>query len=129
MADAPLREDTMLYRVPVKDSDPSAIHDIWGEDLETKVVDAPEVAQFVNDGWSTHPPHVQAPAKPAAQAALDEAPALRDELDALNGRIADLEADLRAAEELAAAESKAKDEALARVKELEAAAAPSPAKK
>lgn len=128
MADAPLREDTMLYRVPVKDSDPSAIHEIWGKDLETKIVDAPEVAQHVADGWSPYPPHTDAPAKPAAQAALDEAPALQEELDTLRGRIADLEADLKGAEELIASESKAKDEALARVKELEAAAAP-PSKK
>ena len=52
MTDLP-REDTMLYREPALDSDESAIQDIWGRRLETRVVDAPEVPSLLRGGGST----------------------------------------------------------------------------
>lgn len=51
------REDTMLYRKPVPESDEAAIADIWGSKLETRVVDAnaEEFSQMLADGWVRNP--------------------------------------------------------------------------
>jgi hypothetical protein len=53
--DAPLREDTMLYRTPTDDSDENAVQDIWGQRLEIRTVDVSEVADLLNEGWVQHP--------------------------------------------------------------------------
>lgn len=118
---------TMIYRKPVKDSDPLAIQDIWGKPLETRTVDGSEVEGFIADGWVRHPSHIEHP--PAAEEpALDRA-SVDAEVRELHSRIAALEADLKAATELADAESKAKDDALAKVRELTAIKSPEPKSK
>ncbi|MES2902683.1 MAG: hypothetical protein V4696_00715 [Pseudomonadota bacterium] len=133
------REDTMIYRAPTPDS--TDVQDIWGKQLEVKVVDAPEVDGFLADGWVTNPLHIDHPPKsnddaggvvgtPAADA-LAAAEKLIDELTDQNAdltaKLADAETsntaltdNLKAAEELANEESKAKEAALARIAELEA---------
>lgn len=51
------REDTMLYRKATDDSDEHAVFDIWGEKLETRVVDAKsdEFGHLLNEGWVRSP--------------------------------------------------------------------------
>lgn len=131
--DIPVREDTMLYREPTPDSED--VSEIWGKRVETRVVDATEVPGMLREGWFTSPHLLDAPKReqdggfePVRDAA--EADALRAELEAatkaLGGAadaITSLKSDLTAAEDLVATESKAKDAALVRVAELEAAAA------
>jgi hypothetical protein len=116
-----LAESTMIYRKPVEDSDPLAIQDIWGKQLETRTVDASEVEALKGEGWVTHPSHIEHPPKPEEAAGFvpdrKAEAALRAEIATLNERIDALEADLKAATELADAESKAKDEALAKLAE------------
>jgi hypothetical protein len=145
--EAPLREETMLYRTPTEDSDESAIQDIWGQKLETRVVDAAEVADLLADGWVQHPLDLgKAPEQRAGfekvagnelahtRAALETAEKLVKEQDK---RIDDLTrsnialqeqrdkalSDLKAAEELADAETKAKEAALAELAELKSSTA------
>jgi hypothetical protein len=120
MTEETIREDTMLYRVPAKDTDPSTIHNIWGRDLETCTVDASEVEALKKERWVSHPSHIDNPPKPEEAAGFVPDRGKADaELKAAHERIAALESDLKAASELADAESKAKDEALARLKALE----------
>lgn len=113
-----ITEATMLYRKPAEDSDEAQISEVWGSRLETKVVDASEVESHAADGWVTNPAHIDNPPKSVAPVVDTK------EIDALRERIVALEADLKAAQELADGESKAKDEALARVAEIEAKAKP-----
>lgn len=156
MAEEAIREDTMIYRAPTDETE--VITDIWGKNLETRVVDASEVPAMLKDGWVTNPLHIDHPPKPeeaagfvpdrgevdALHATLEEAKkredalaaevaGLKDELKESKERetsivaswteeVGKLKADLKAAEELADGETKAKDEALAKVAELEAAA-------
>jgi uncharacterized protein with von Willebrand factor type A (vWA) domain len=49
------REDTMLYREPTPETDDHAVQDIWGEQLETRVVDASEVPDMLSEGWVKNP--------------------------------------------------------------------------
>lgn len=127
------REDTMIYRAPTKDTQETT--DIWGKNLETRVVDASEVPDMLKDGWVTNPLHIDHPPKPEEAAGFvpdrGEVDALRAQIEeakeresALAAEIDGLKGDLKAAEDLTASETKAKDEALARVAELEAKAKP-----
>src|SRR3954464_6767290 len=121
MTDQIQREDTMIYRTPTKETQETT--DIWGKKLETRVVDATEVPAMLKDGWVTNPLHIDNPPKPEEAAGfvpVSDTKALRAELDEAHQRIAALQTDLQAAEELANSESKAKDAALARIAELEA---------
>jgi hypothetical protein len=149
--DAPLREDTMLYRTPTDDSDENAVQDIWGQRLEIRTVDVSEVADLLNEGWVQHPldlgkkPEERAGfAKVAGKelehtrAALDTAEKLVAELTkerdlSLTSRskaqtlldekarrwrsATSCSSDLKAAEELADGETKAKEAALAELAE------------
>jgi hypothetical protein len=110
------REDTMIYRTPADDSDPQAVSNIWGKDLETRVVDAGEVDAMIGEGWVRDPRHIDNPPK-APVGSVPDKPDPR--IAELEDQVAKLTDDLKAATDLADAESKAKDEALARVKELE----------
>lgn len=163
---ADAREDTMLYREPTDDSDDNQVQDIWGQKLETRIVDASEVPAFISEGWYTHPQEIGGVTRQEADASFDDdrvkrhaGPALeaaeklveeltkerdgltaeRDEavkdrdavrqLAAENGKLADdrqaaiakLTGDLKAAEELADAETKAKEAALAELADIKAA--------
>lgn len=94
------------------------------------MVDASEVPAMLKDGWVTNPIHIDHPPKPEEAAGfvpVSDTKALQDELDAAKERetalaaeVDGLKGDLKAAEELADTESKAKDAALARIAELEA---------
>lgn len=138
-APAVIRDETMLYREPTDGSDEQQISEIWGKKLETRVVDASEVPEMLAAGWVRNPLHIDHPPKPEEAAGFEPANAgLREDVvsaraiaDEAIARLAEaelkierLEADLSAATELADAESKAKDAALARVAELEAAPKP-----
>jgi hypothetical protein len=117
------REDTMLYREPTPES--AEVVDIWGKKLEARVVDASEVSAMLRDGWVTHPRHIDNPPKPEEAAGfvpVSDTKALQEELDAMRATISRLQGDLAAAEQLVASESKAKDEALARIGDLDAPA-------
>jgi len=121
VTDAPaIREDTMIYREPIDGSE--NVQDIWGSQVEVKVVDAPEVAAFLAEGWVTNPEHIKNPPKaPVAKddpriAELEaEVATLRGALKSADEMIVKLQGDLKAATDLADAESKAKDEALAKL--------------
>lgn len=141
---APLREDTMLYREPTADSDENAIQDIWGQRLEVRTVDVSEVADLLEQGWVQHPldlgkkPEERAGFEKVAgkeltntRLALETAEKLVEELtaerDALSKRLTEASeailkvgSDLKAAEELADAETKAKEAALAELATLKA---------
>lgn len=124
-----LREDTMVYRQPTAETDDTTVQDIWGKRLEIRVVDASEVPAMLQDGWVANPQHIDNPPKPEESAGFVPAGSaelgdLRAEVAAAKEVIDTLKSDLTAAEDLVAAESKAKDAALARVAELEAAAKP-----
>lgn len=96
------REDTMIYRAPVPESE--TVTEVWGKQVETKVVDAPEVDGYLADGWVRHPDHIDNPPPPPAAVtkANGEIDALKAENADLKARIAALEAELKAAEELLA---------------------------
>jgi hypothetical protein len=143
---APLREDTMLYREPTADSDENAIQDIWGQRLEVRTVDVSEVADLLEQGWVQHPldlgkkPEERAGFEKVAgkeleqtRLALDTAEKLVGELTAERDALRPVQAmteaseaatrsaaDLKAAEELADAETKAKEAALAELATLKA---------
>jgi hypothetical protein len=117
-----LAEATMIYRKPVTDSDPLAIQDIWGQQLETRTVDASEVNVLKGEGWVTHPSHIEHP--PSADDVPLDRKSVDAELKALRDHISALESDLKAATDLADAESKAKDQALAKITELAAGEKP-----
>lgn len=130
MTDQIQREDTMIYRTPTKETEETT--DIWGKNLETRVVDATEVPDMLKDGWVTNPLHIDHPPKPEEAAGfVPDRGDIRDELEealrregALAAEVDGLKGDLKAAEDLATAESKAKDAALARIAELEAKTKP-----
>jgi hypothetical protein len=111
------REDTMIYRKPAADSDPLAISNIWGNDLETRVVDAGEVDGMIGEGWVRDPRHIDNPPKAPVGSVPDKADPRIAELEEQVARLTD---DLKAATDLADAESKAKDQALAKITELTA---------
>lgn len=125
--------DQMLYRKP-ENPDAEGVTEIWGKKLETKIVDANDVPAMLEQGWATHPNHIDNPPANVPSPSLSDA--LQSSNDQLQGdldearralveereRVSILEGDLKAAQDLCAEESKAKDAALARVAELEAAA-------
>lgn len=121
MTDQIQREDTMIYRAPTKETQETT--DIWGKSLETRVVDATEVPDMLKDGWVTNPLHLDHPPKPEEAAGfVPDNSGIKAELEAalkreaaLAAEVAGLKGDLKAAEELTAAETKAKDEALAQL--------------
>lgn len=113
------RDETMLYRKPTKETDENAVSEIWGHRLETRVVDASEVPSLLSEGWVEHPMDLTGERKPevkAAKADNSEPVATKEALATAEQLIAKLTdengkliADLKAAEELAEAETKAKD--------------------
>jgi hypothetical protein len=149
---APLREDTMLYREPTADSDENAIQDIWGQRLEVRTVDVSEVADLLEQGWVQHP--LDLGKKPEERAgfdkvagkeleqtrlALETAEKLVGEQDTrikqltdanidLQGQRDQARADQAAAEQLADAETKAKEAALAELAALKSSNASTKAK-
>lgn len=129
-------EETMLYREPTSDSDPEAVQDIWGEKLETLVVDASRVPELLGQGWATHPgdvgkspeeradfERVHGTADAAIEALKDDIEGLTAERDTLRAENARLAADLKAAEDLADAETRAKESLQSELNALKAGAA------
>lgn len=90
-----LREDTMIYRAPTPESEETAVQDIWGKQLETRVVDASEVPAMLKDGWYRSPadigrepkPEEAAGFVPVKGAALETAEKLIDELTRENAAL------------------------------------------
>lgn len=142
---ADMREDTMIYREPTTDSDENAVQDIWGRQLEVMTVDASEVQGFLSAGWVQHPldlgkkpeeiegfkrePRAADKELAETRLALETAEKmLGEKTKAMENLVAsnlELQAqrdkaqnDQKAAEELADAESKAKDAALAELQAL-----------
>ena len=145
-----VRDETMLYRAPTPETDDKAVSDIWGRRLETRVVDTADVAGLLAEGWVRNPmdladtpggegmERVVGKQEQATREALDtadkllaeqerriaeleaERDAVRDELKAASEAGVKLAQDLKAAEELADAETKAKEAALAELTELKA---------
>lgn len=130
MTEVAQAETTMLYRKPTSESDEGAVQDIWGKKLETRVVEASEVPAMISEGWVTHPMNVGK--KPEELAGFTrelggQEALLREALESEKKLVAELvdknqklEGDLKAAEELANAESKEKEAALAQLAELTA---------
>jgi chromosome segregation ATPase len=114
--DAPAREDTMIYRLPAADSVETAIQEIWGKRLEVRVVDSPEVADLLKEGWVTHPLDLDKPSAPQSQVADDPigpegAPTLADEMKAKDDAI-------EAAEQLIEALTKERDALTSDLKDM-----------
>lgn len=125
---APTSEKTMLYREPTGDSDQQSLQDIWGRELETRVVNASEVPNLLADGWVQHP--LDLGKKPEERAGfsrvasgelqltrdeLDAAQNLADELTAENGK---LKAEIDETKQFLEAEVDLRKNAEARVAEL-----------
>lgn len=74
MDDQIQREETMLYREPTDDSE--KIEEIWGRELETRVVDAAEVPEMLSSGWVVHP--LDLGKKPEERAGFERVPRQAD---------------------------------------------------
>lgn len=133
---AELREETMLYREPTPETDETAVQDIWGRRLETRIVEAGDVPALLEQGWVSHP--LELGKSPEERAGFERVPGKADKelaetrlaLETAEKLVAEQEkrldqltqanialqeerdrarADLKAAEELADAETKAKE--------------------
>lgn len=58
---------TMLYRLGSKEI-------IWGTPMDTVVVDADEVASYLDDGWFLHPNEVNSPPMKMETVAIESDP-------------------------------------------------------
>lgn len=119
-------EETMLYRKPTDDSDPANVQEIWGQELETRTVNASDVPGLLADGWVTHPldvgkkPEERAGFVPAHNAESEELRLTREAAGKAEALVKELSAELNESKAFLEAEANLRKTAESRVSELEA---------